>query len=94
MMDRYNFISGWETLFKSDEGNVEMYVDETFIRVDLTWNEGIDFKMIFTKCIMENMTDKKTGNALRRLNRVIAENIDPDVEVEIINFRTGEKRKL
>jgi len=38
--------------------------------------------------------DEKTKNALRRLHRVIAENIDPDVEVEIINFRTGEKRKL
>ena len=38
--------------------------------------------------------DYKTKNALRRLHRKIAEHIDPDVEVEIINFSTGKKRKL
>lgn len=40
------------------------------------------------------MTDEKTKNALRRLHQKIAEHIDPDVEVEIINFSTGKKRKL
>lgn len=40
------------------------------------------------------MTDEKTKNALRRLHRKIAEHIDPDVEVEIINLSTGEKRRL
>ena len=40
------------------------------------------------------MIDKKTKNALRRLHKVIAENIDPDIEVEIINFKTGKKRKI
>ena len=40
------------------------------------------------------MSDEKTRNALRRLHRKIAENIDPNVEVEIINFSKGKKRKL
>lgn len=40
------------------------------------------------------MTDEKTKNALRRLHRLIAEHIDPDVEIEVINFNTGKKRKL
>ena len=34
------------------------------------------------------MTDEKTKNALRRLHRLIAEHIDPDVEIGKINFNT------
>jgi len=45
------FISGWQTIIKTKEGNIEMYVDENYLRVDLTWNVGIDWKLIQSKFI-------------------------------------------
>jgi len=45
------FISGWQTILKTIEGNIEMYVGENYLRIDLTWNDGIDWKLVQSRWI-------------------------------------------
>ena len=40
------FVSGWQTILKFLEGNIELYTGENYYRLDLTWHDGIDWKLI------------------------------------------------
>jgi len=39
-------VSGWQTLVCLGKYHIEQYIGENYIRVDLTWNEGVDWKLI------------------------------------------------